>query len=254
MENHFGIRYEFDIPTIHERIDEQVNSGLPAYICAPDGNVLAMVQNDSEYKKVVNGGIFSICDSAWTPVFIKWIHGVRYQQYCGSDIFIDVIRSRKYRMLFMGASRAILDALQKNLSLQFPEMRDMIFYELPFCNVEEFDYKEIANKINKDGADIIWVALGAPKQEQFMHRLQPHLKRGVMIAVGAVFKFYSGLDEKRAPEWVRKRKLEFIYRVIQEPKKQIRRCWKIVTTIPRMLWEEWRERRVERYGIQTRGY
>ena len=68
----------------------------------------------------------------------------------------------------------------------------MTFYELPFCDVEDFDYQNIAQMIEKDKAEIIWIALGAPKQEIFMNRLQPHLRKGVMIAVGAVFKFYSG--------------------------------------------------------------
>ena len=58
MEYHFGIRYEFDIPTIHKRIDEQVNSGLPAYICAPDGNVINWVHRDDGYRNVVNGSMF----------------------------------------------------------------------------------------------------------------------------------------------------------------------------------------------------
>ena len=51
MEKHFGITYEFDVPTIHKCIEEQVNSGLPAYICAPDGNVINIVHRDEEYKR-----------------------------------------------------------------------------------------------------------------------------------------------------------------------------------------------------------
>ena len=74
----------------------------------------------------------------------------------------------------------------------------MTFLELPYMSVEEFDYANIAKEIETDEADIIWIALGAPKQEYFMDRLKPHLKRGVMIAVGAVFKFYSGVEARRA--------------------------------------------------------
>lgn len=99
--------------------------------------------------------------------------------------------------------------------------------------------------IEDDGADIIWVALGAPKQEQFMARLNPHLKRGVQIAVGAAFKFYSGTEEKRAPEWVVKHHMEFVYRIMQDPKKQIKRCWGIISTLPGMLWREWKRKSKE---------
>ena len=75
--------------------------------------------------------------------------------------------------------------------------------KLPFCNVEDFDYPN-SRMIDEMVPDIIWVALGALKQEIFMSRLKPYLKKGVMIAVGAAFKFYSGTDVKRSPiGWLR---------------------------------------------------
>lgn len=94
----------------------------------------------------------------------------------------------------------------------------MQFIELPYKAVEDFDYEGIAKEIEADGADIIWIALGAPKQEIFMSRLKPFLKHGVMIAVGAAFKFYSGTDEKRAPKWMLKSHMEFVYRIFCDPK------------------------------------
>ena len=119
----------------------------------------------------------------------------------------------------------------------------MTFYELPFCSVEEFDYPAIAEMVKKARADIIWVALGAPKQEIFMSRLKPYLDRGVMIAVGAAFKFFSGVEAKRAPEWMVRMHLEFVYRIFREPKKQLRRCWNIISTLPKLLIEEKRRKK-----------
>lgn len=119
----------------------------------------------------------------------------------------------------------------------------MTFYELPFRNVDEFDYPAIAEMVKKDGADIIWVALGAPKQEIFMSKLLPYLDRGVMIAVGAAFKFFSGVEAARAPQWMVKLHLEFVYRIFREPKKQIRRCWGIISTLPKLLIEEKKRKR-----------
>ena len=124
-----------------------------------------------------------------------------------------------------------------------PAIKDMTFYELPFCKVEDFDYSAIAEMVNRDNPDIIWVALGAPKQEIFMNMLNPYLKRGVQIAVGAAFKFYSGLEEKRAPEWMRRMHLEFVYRIFAEPKKQWARCKLIISTLPQILREEKKRKR-----------
>lgn len=146
-------------------------------------------------------------------------------------------------MIFMGTSQATLSGLRNNLLKENPDVADMQFVELPYKAVDDFDYEDIARMIEKDGADIIWVALGAPKQEIFMSKLKPHLKRGVMIAVGAAFKFYSRTDERRAPQWMIKSHMEFLFRIVCDPKKQLKRCGWIVATLPGLLYKEWKRKR-----------
>lgn len=246
-EYYFNIRYLFGKENVWKAIDNIIKKDEKGYVTVADGVILTNVQKDEEYKKVIDGSLFAVCDSSWVPLYLKWLYGIRREQYCGSQIFRDIVASRKYRMIFMGTSQETLDGLKKNLTEQFnPDCENMTFYELPFLRVEEFDYPAIAKMIEEDGADIIWVALGAPKQEQFMARLNPHLKRGVQIAVGAAFKFYSGTEEKRAPEWVVKHHMEFIYRITQDPKKQLKRCLGIVSTLPGMLWGEWKWKKLKK--------
>lgn len=242
MEYYFNIRYEFDKKAVHERIAQQLQKNEADYICVADGVILNTANRDPEYLKVVNGGMFSICDSSYVPLYIRWIYGKRFEQYCGSQIFMDIIRSRKYRMIFMGTSQAILDGLKENLIHENPGVAQMQFVELPFRKVEEFDYPEIARMVEADGADIIWVALGAPKQEIFMSRLKPYLHRGVMIAVGAAFKFFSGTEVSRAPQWMIRCHLEFVHRIFKEPRKQLSRCAGILGSLPRLLWQESRRK------------
>lgn len=242
MQTYFNIRYEFNKESVQNSIARQVQTGGADYICVADGVILNTANRKPEYLKVVNGGMFSICDSSYVPLYLKWIYGMHYDQYCGSQIFMDIVRMRKYRMIFMGTSQAILNGLKANLMKVNPDVEKMQFIELPYRKVEEFDYKSIAQTIEKDGADIIWVALGAPKQEIFMSMLKPHLKHGVMIAIGAAFKFYSGIDVKRAPAWMVKHHLEFVHRIFKEPKKQLKRCWGIVSSLPGLLWSEWRRK------------
>lgn len=240
MQTYFNIRYEFDKELVIKCIAQQVKEKEANYICVADGVILDVANRNSEYLKVVNGGMFSICDSSYVPIYIRWIYGKRYEQYCGSQIFMDIIRSRKYQMIFMGTSQATLKGLQNNLLKENPDVANMTFMELPYRTVEEFDYESIAQQIEEDGADIIWIALGAPKQECFMSRLKPYLKRGVMIAVGAAFKFYSGTDEERAPQWMIKLHMEFLFRIACDPKKQLKRCGWIVAKLPGLLYAEWK--------------
>lgn len=244
MEKYFHINYEFNPLVVQECIAQRIAEKGTGYVCVADANILQQVHNDLNYRKVVEGAMFSICDSSWVPVFLKWIYGIDRSQYCGSMIFKDLIEMKRYRHLFIGTSTRVLNALKDNLMVMDPAIKGMTFYEPPFCDVEDFDYPAIAEMINRDNPDIIWVALGAPKQEIFMSKLQPYLKRGVQIAVGAAFKFYSGLDEKRAPTWMRRSKLEFLYRIYAEPKKQFARCKQIVLTLPGIIREENRRKRV----------
>lgn len=244
MEQFFNIKYEFVRKEIFLAIENQLKKGKANYISVADGVILNIANRQPEYMKIINDGMFAICDSSYVPLYLKWIYGIKRQQYCGSQIFMDIVNMNKYRMFFMGTSNDILEGLKNNISNIDPKIKDMTFYELPFCKVDDFDYKAIADMVNNDGADIIWVALGAPKQEIFMSKLKPYLKRGVMIAVGAVFKFYSGgVDVKRAPEWMVKTHLEFVYRIFSEPKKQIGRCAWIIKTLPGLLIGEIRRKR-----------
>lgn len=240
METFFNITYEFDREAVHNAITSRLKAPGADYICVADGVILNIANRTPEYLKVIRDGMFAICDSSYVPLYIKRLYGKKFSQYSGSEIFEDIIRSRRYRMIFLGTQQSILDGLKKTLTGWNPEVEHMSFHELPFCSVDEFDYTAIARMIEADHADIVWVALGAPKQEYFMHRLKPHLNHGVMIAVGAAFKFFSGVTAKRAPQWMVDSHLEFIYRLTQEPKKQFNRCYHIVKTLPGLLYSEWR--------------
>lgn len=242
METYFNIRYEFDKRRVHELIDEQLDKDEPGYVCVADGVIVTHVHRDEHYRTVVNGSMFSVCDSGFVPLYLRWIYGKRYEQYCGAQIFQDIVRAGRHRMFFMGTSHDTLAGLRRTLMTWNPSVADMTFMDLPYRRVEDFDYAAIARAVETDGADIIWVALGAPKQEIFMSLLRPHLRRGVVIAVGAVFKFYSGTDERRAPQWMVRAHLEFVFRILSEPGKQLRRCWGILSALPAVLWQEWRRK------------
>lgn len=245
-ERHFNIRYEFSPEEVRKQIDRRCKEPGGAYVVVADGNILTMVHKDEEYRKTVDGAMFSICDSSWVPLYLKLIHGFKPVQYCGSDIFADMVGAKKYTMAFLGTSQETLDALKAELCGEDPRIADMHFEPLPFCDADGFDYGKIAEGINSFSPDIVWVALGAPKQERFAERLAPHLRRGVIIPVGAVFNFRAGLGIRRAPDWMVKCHLEFAYRIASEPRKQFKRVWRILTATPAIIAEEARTKKRSR--------
>jgi len=244
MEEYFGIKYTFGKDAIHSKIESMLDSDQKGYVCVADGVTLSMSQKNKELKKVLDESSFTVCDSGWVPLYLRLLYGIEREQYCGSDFLIDIVKAKKYRIMFLGASNSTLDALQKNLSKKNEQVVSMSFASLPFLDVKEFDYPKIAEDIKNDNPDIIFVSLGMPKQEYFMHLLLPYLEKGILIGVGAAFKFHSGLlNQKRAPQWMIKAKIEWIHRIFSEPKKQIKRCSLIIFSMPFIYLKEYKKKK-----------
>ena len=148
MEKYFNIRYEFDKHAVFRAIDEALLMKKPGYICVSDGVILATVNRDPAYCQVVDGSMFSICDSGYVPLYLRWIYGIERKQYCGSEIFMDIIHQRRYRMAFLGTTQPTLDGLKRHLSEIDPRINDMWFYSLPYKAVDDFDYPAIAQMLD----------------------------------------------------------------------------------------------------------
>lgn len=247
MKKYFNINYEFDQNRVDEIILDHIANQKPGYVCSLDGNNLAVANTYPEHLRIVNEAIVNNCDSTWVPVFINWIYGTKFSNYCGTDLFIKYVRMKKFHQFFLGSTPDVLQKLKENLSKIDPQISEMHFETLPFRTVEEFDYEQIGTMINNDGPDIIWVSLGAPKQEKFMSLLLPYLKKGVMFGFGAIFNFYAEMPGlKRAPQLMVKLKLEWLYRFTQEPRKQIRRANFFLRLLPKMVIEELKNKKGKR--------
>ncbi len=244
MEKYFGISYQFDKRLVREQIDKLTSTGSKGYVCVADGVTMSMFQSDLPLKNVLDHASVVVCDSGWVPVYLRLMYGIQKDQYSGTELMADLIQVRKYKMMFLGSSSEVLDALKENLIKVDHRISGMVFESLPFKKVENFDYPAIADLINHENPDIVWVSLGMPKQEFFMYNLHPFLMRGVLIGVGAAFKFHSGLSGyKRAPGWMVRCKLEWLYRIWSEPGKQLTRCLLIVRTVPVAIIREYRSKK-----------
>ena len=125
-----------------------------------------------------------------------------------------------FKHFLYGSTEETLEKLGKNLAEKFnaPEIHGS--FSPPFRPLTEEEENEIAEKINASGANVVWVALGAPKQEIFVDKIAGKLNAPVVIAIGAAFDFHAG-TVKQAPDWLQDHGLEWLYRLIQEP----RRLW-----------------------------
>lgn len=243
---YFNVRIEFDRDELDRKIFKAIEEGTPGYSCSVEANNLTVANRNPEFLKVLNGALVNNCDGSVLAKILAWIHKEPIDSYIGADIFIKYISMKRFRQFFLGNTREVLDGLKKNLAEIDPAIAEMRFETLPFRSVDDFDYEGIAEMINADNPDIIWVSLGAPKQEMFMSRLKPYLKRGVMFGYGAIFNFNAGVGEvRRAPGLMLRMRLEWLYRAFEQPKKNIPRYWNFIKILPRLIREERRKVRMQ---------
>jgi N-acetylglucosaminyldiphosphoundecaprenol N-acetyl-beta-D-mannosaminyltransferase len=236
---YFNVKIEFDKEIADNVIQDAISKGKTGYVCSIESNNLTVANKNLEFLTVVNGALINICDGSNLAKILGFLHKKPFSSYIGADLFLKYIRMCKYKQYFLGNTQEVLDGLKGNLSKIDPEISNMNFETLPFRNVEDFDYQSIADKINTNNPDIIWVSLGAPKQEFFMNRLQPYLKRGVMFGFGAIFNFNAGTGNvQRAPRWMLACKLEWLYRAYEEPKKNIPRYYHFLKKLPSLMKAE----------------
>ena len=137
--------------------------------------------------------------------------------------------------LILGSTAKVFTKITSRVVKEGGEVSKLKYIELPFKLVDEFDYKSISSQINSIKPNYIWVSLGAPKQEYFMSRLLPYINQGVMLGVGAAVNYFSG-EIKNIPNWTKKIHVVWVYRLLTEPKKQIKRLKTILLTFPKMVY------------------
>jgi exopolysaccharide biosynthesis WecB/TagA/CpsF family protein len=122
---------------------------------------------------------------------------------------------------FYGSTQETLDALREQLEARYPGLVIKGMYSPVFGEVSEQQDAEDVKRINDADAGIVWIGLGAPKQEKWMNAHEGRI-HGVMMGVGAGFNFHAG-NIKRAPVWMQRIGLEWLFRLFQDPKRLFKR-------------------------------
>jgi len=243
MQKYFNIFLEFDHKELINIINKTIDNKVKGYVCVVDGNVLAHSYKNSNYRDIINGATVNTCDGNSIAMIAEHIHKRKFSTYSGPDIFANYVKQGGYKQYFIGNTEENHVQLRRRFRKLNFNIDQFRFEALPFRDVDDFDYKSIAEHINEFSPDIIWVSLGAPKQEYFIGKLFPYIDKGILFAIGAAFNLYLDDDKySRAPFWVRKIHLEWVYRLIKEPVRVGRRAWNYAILIPRMIIEEKRKR------------
>ena len=207
-----------------DRIQTWANNNTSCYIVAANVHVVMTGYWQTQYQQVLNGAAL-VTPDGMPLVWSMRLLGVKEQsRVYGPDLMLAWCdRAAKLGMpiYLYGGTETMLVKLQQNREQQFPGLTIAGSYSPPFRPLTPEEEQADLDRIHKSGAKVVFVALGCPKQEYWMARQQGKLQ-AVAIGVGAAFSFHSG-EVSQAPRWMMRLALEWLYRLVTEPKRLWRR-------------------------------
>jgi N-acetylglucosaminyldiphosphoundecaprenol N-acetyl-beta-D-mannosaminyltransferase len=204
------------------------------YVCVSNVHTTIMSYEDADYCSIQNGGILAIPDGGPLSTVGRKRGCKDMARVAGPSLMGKIFKiseEQGYSHFFYGSTEETLEKLYKNLSENYFEIKIAGMYSPPFRKMTVEEDNAVVKMINDSNPDFVWVGLGAPKQEQWMSVHKGKVK-GLMIGVGAGFDYYAE-NIKRAPEWMQNINLEWIYRLLQDPKRLFMRYLKTNT---KFLW------------------
>lgn len=209
------------IPKAVQNIEGWVSARKKTYVCVAPVSTLVDCQKDVQYKHVVNQAGM-VTPDGMPVVWLGRTKGSRtIERTYGPDLLNAVCHSAQHRHFFYGGLSSTLDLLEKELKSRYPHLNIVGKISPDFMPEARIESREVIERINRARPDILWVGLGSPKQDFWMSLHRPLLDVPVMIGVGAAFDFLSGV-KPQAPRWMQRSGLEWIFRLVSEP----RRLWK----------------------------
>jgi len=250
-------------------IEEKINRREKLHIVTVNPEILVSAQKENEFKKILRQS-FNIPDAVgimWAGYYLSKTNGasglfgslkklfwlkwsliltpfwqkkfkIFPEKLSGSDIFWDILKladKKRYKIMFLGADEGVAQMVANKMRIQFKNLK--IVGAIP-GSAKESDDEMMQKIVNNAEPQIIFAAYGSPKQEYWIARNLPYFKNSLItIGVGGTFDFVAG-KAKRAPKILRSLGLEWLWRLIQEPKKRFKRIINAVFIFPWLVFRK----------------
>jgi len=199
----------------HFEKDSLANSAK--YICVSDvGNVVNAYNWDNRLKNAINNSFLSIPDGRPLSIYGRLLGFKQIDRVSGADL-MKCLFNEGFSHCFIGDTEELHVRLKDNIKNNYPKAVVNGGFSPPFRVWNDDDNDEIIRNINNFDADIVWISFGGGKQEVWMHDNCRKVKRGILIGIGAGFRWFLG-DIKQAPPLLQKLSVEWLFRLVQQPK------------------------------------
>jgi len=194
------------------------------YVCLCNVHSVVTASRDAEFMAAVRGADLCAPDGAPVAWALRWLGVAAQQRINGPDLMWKYLAAAEHlgqKVFFYGSTDSTLKALRTVLARQFPHLQIAGMHAPPFRQLTESEQQQEIERLNQSGAGLIFIGLGCPKQEKWMaaHGCQI---QAVLVGVGAAFDYHAG-TLKRAPAWMQRHGLEWLYRLAREPRRLFRR-------------------------------
>lgn len=208
-----------------------LKSDVKNLIISPsDANVLVSARTNAELKEIVAQFYWNLPDGMPSVWMLKWKGAMNATRISGYAFFEELIKktaATSVNHFLCGGNTGVAEKL-KEVCENWGNSNVCGTLSPPFKEeLTEEELREIAEKINQQNTDVLWVGLGAPKQLYFAHRIAKYSHVKLIVTIGAAFDFHAGNIQK-APSWVESSGMEWFYRLLKEPVRLSKRYLKVV--------------------------
>lgn len=217
---------------VKERLEDKADNLL---MSPSDANTLVYAYKNVAFSAILKTYAYNIPDGV-PSVWVGKFKGAKEMTRCsGPDFFLKILeqtKDRPIRHYLLGGQPEVLQQLKQVIQEDIKNPNVVGDYSPPFRALDEKDIKAIATRINEANPHFVWVGLGAPKQQIIAKQLAQYTQVHFYVTVGAAFDFLAG-NVKKAPVWIQKMGLEWLFRAFSEPKRLGKRYIKVV---PQFIW------------------
>jgi N-acetylglucosaminyldiphosphoundecaprenol N-acetyl-beta-D-mannosaminyltransferase len=210
-----------DLTRAVSQIEGWIDAGRRSYACLVNVHVVETARRSPELMVALRRSGLNLPDGAPVAWLASRLGPEPVARVTGSDLLDGLCSAGPRRHFFLGSTPETLEGLQLMVEATYPRAEICGALAPPFRPLDENEWAAAIEVVNRARPDIVWVGLGAPRQEIWMHAHRDRLTAPVLIGVGAVFDFASG-RKARAPRWMQRRGLEWLHRLATEP----RRLWR----------------------------